>query len=331
MTPPPTAPPLTLIRTTLAGLALPGQALRTVAAPLDFDEVDAPQRRAIVRGLLAAMHAPPGGVGLAATMAGLDLRIVIAADGGRVLTMVNPEVVATGGPEVAMTEGNLCLPGVHGEVVRPSTVTVRWDDVHARAHEERFDGWLARILFHELELLDGRFFTDHVARTALSGLGGDAEPLHVLTLPPELHGLRRSVLRRPAAPVGAGAGAVSPRALERLIEALRLTLRAGDATALAAPQVGIGLRLAVVDDGSDEPLTLIDATVVDRSQESDRGVERCASFPGSGGEVTRARRIRVRNHTPGGEPYELDAEGDLARRIEHALDHLDGVVRLLDG
>jgi peptide deformylase len=327
MAPPPRAPPLTLIRTSLAGLALPGQALRAVAAPVDFAAVDAAQRRAIVRGLLAAMHAPPGGVGLAATMAGLDLRLVIAADGGRVLTMVNPEVVATGGPEVAMTEGNLCLPGVHGEVVRPSTLTVRWDDVHARAHEERFDGWLARILFHELELLDGRFFTDHVARTALSGLGGAAQPLHVLTLPPELRGLRQTVLRRPAAAVEG----VSPRALERLIEALRLTLRAGEAGALAAPQVGIGLRLAVVDDGGREPLTLIDATVVDRSQETDRAVERCTSFPGSSGPVTRARRVRIRNHTADGEPYELDAQGAVARRIEHALDHLDGVVRLLGG
>lgn len=329
MAPPPSLPPLTLIRTSLAGLALPGQSLRAVAAPLDFDEVDAAQRRAIVRGLLAAMHAPPGGVGLAATMAGLDLRLVIAADGGRVLTMVNPEVVATAGPEVAMTEGNLCLPGVHGEVVRPSTLTVRWDDVHARRHEERFDGWLARILFHELELLDGRFFTDHVARTALSGLGGGAQPLHVLTLPPELSGLRRSVLRRAAVPVDAAA--FNPRALQRLIEALRLTLRAGDAAALAAPQVGIGLRLAVVDDGEHEPLTLIDATVVDRSEQADSAVERCSSLPGSSGAVRRARRIRVRNHTTAGEPYELDAEGAFARLVEHAIDHLDGVVRLVDG
>lgn len=323
MAPQSAVPPLTLIRTSLAGLALPGQWLRTVAAPVDFDEVDATQRRAVVRGLLAAMHAPPGGVGLAATMAGLDLRLVIASDEGRTLAMFNPEVVAAGGPEVAMTEGNLCLPGVHGEVVRPSTLTVRWDDVHARRHEERFDGWLARILFHELELLDGQFFTDHVARTALAGLGGGVQPLHVLTLPPELHGLRRSVLRHPAAAVN---GAVSPRALERLIEALRLTLRAAGDSALAAPQVGIGLRLAVVGDGEREPLTLIDATVIDRSEQTGTAVERCSSLPGSSGSVTRALRIRVRNHTPAGEPSELDAEGDLARQIEHALDHLDGVL-----
>lgn len=299
------APPLTLIRTSLAGLSLPGQWLREVAAPVDFDEVDAAQRRALVRGLLAALHAPPGGVGLAATMAGLDLRLVIAEDAGRTLAMFNPEIVSTGGAEIAMTEGNLCLPGVSGEVVRPASLTVRWLDVDGRPHEERFDGWLARILFHELELLDGRFFTDHVARTSLSGLGGAAEPLHVLTLPPELHGLRRSVLRRPAAAVGEAG--LSPRALERLVEALRLTLRAADLRALAAPQVGIGLRLAVVDDG-DDLLTMIDPTVVERAQ-----------------------RIRVANHTPAGEPTELEAEGAVARRIEQALDQLDGVARPLGG
>ncbi len=95
---------------------------------------------------------------------------------------------------------------------------MRWLDVDARAHEERFDGWLARILFHELELLDGRFFTDHLARTALPGLGGP-QPLRVLTLPPELRDLRRSVLHAPAAPV-ADSG-IRPRALERLLGAMR--------------------------------------------------------------------------------------------------------------
>lgn len=329
MAPPQRSLPLNLIRTSLAGLGWPGQWLRETAAPVDFEEVGLAQRRAVVRGLLAAMHAPPGGVGLAATMAGLDLRLVIAEDDGRTLAMLNPEVVATGGAEIAMDEGNLCLPGVHGEVVRPAALTVRWEDVDAKAHEERFDGWLARILFHELELLDGRFFTDHVARTALSGLGGDARPLNVLTLPPDLHDLRRTVLRRAAAPVAAAA--ISPRALQRLVAALRLTLGAGDLGALAAPQAGIGLRVAVVTDAPNEPLTLIDATVVDRSEQTERAVERCSSLPGHSGSVTRAKRIRVRSHTPDGEPYELDADGDLARRIEHSLDHLDGVLRPLDG
>lgn len=248
------SPPLPLIRTSLAGLSLPGQWLRRVAAPLDFDEVDAAQRQAIARGLLAALHAPPGGVGLAATMAGLDLRLAIATDAGRTLTMVNPQVVATGGPPVTMTEGNLCLPGVSGEIERPATLTVRWQDLRGGAHEERFDGWLARILFHELELLDGRFFTDHVARTALTGLGGDAPPPRVLTLPPELSALRRTVLRAPAAPVATSG--IGERALERLIASLRAAMRAAGAASLTAPQIGVGLRVEVVD--GPEPLTLVD-------------------------------------------------------------------------
>jgi peptide deformylase len=323
---------LTLIGTSLAGLSLPGQWLRRVAAPLDFDELDLPRRRAIVRELLAAMHAPPGGVGLAATMAGLDLRLVIAEDAGRTLAMVNPEVVETSGPEVAIAEGNLCLPELRGEVVRPSALTVRWHDLDARPHEERFDGWLARILFHELELLDGRFFTDHVARTSLSGLGAAGQPPRVLTLPPELHGLRRTVLRQPAAPV-ASCG-ITPRALERLIDALRAAMAAAGTSSLTAPQIGVSLRLAVVatDDGPDaEPLTLIDATVVDRSQETSSAVERCASLPGASAAVTRPARIRLRTHGPDGEPRELDAAGPLARRLQHALDHLDGVMRVGGG
>jgi len=236
---------LPLIGTSLAGLSLPGQWLRRTAAPVDFEEVGVEQRRVIVRELLAAMHAPPGGVGLAATMAGLDLRLVIAEDEGRTLALFNPEIVATGGPEVAMTEGNLCLPGVHGDVVRPSSVTVRWLDVDARAHEERFDGWLARILFHELELLDGRFFTDHVARSSLAGLGSP-HPLRVLSLPPELRDFRRTVLHAPAASVADSD--VRPRALERLLDAMGEAMVAAGLAALTAPQVGISLRLEVVAD-----------------------------------------------------------------------------------
>lgn len=337
--------PLTLARTTLAGLSLPGHVLRRTAAPLDFAEVDQAQRRAIVRGLLGAMHAPPGGVGLAAPMAGLDLRLIVAADGGRVLAMANPELVATGGGEVAYAEGNLCLPGVHAEVVRPATLTVRWQDMSASTHEETFDGWLARILFHELELLDGTFFTDHVtpdaihaatpaqrAAAALASLTDEAEPeamgapapLQILTLPPDLLTLRRSVLRRPAAPV-AGSG-IEPDALREFVEALFVTLYESGGAGLAAAQVGVGLRLAVVDDQLQPPLALLDAEVLDRSDATETAVESCPSVPGCRGLVARSQRIRVRNHTLAGEPYEFDAEGERARLIEHELDHLDGVL-----
>lgn len=350
--------PLALARTTLAGLELPGQVLRRTAAPLDFAVVDQAQRRAIVRGLLGAMHAPPGGVGLAAPMAGLDLRLVIAADGGRVLAMANPELLATGGGDVAYAEGNLCLPGVHAEVVRPATLTVRWQDMQARSHEETFGGWLGRILFHELELLDGSFFTDHVdpaalqvasaaqrAAAALAAIAGEdppgapgadaagagrsardavAVPLRVLTLPPDLLALRCSVLRRPADAVAASG--IARDALRDLVAALLLTLHEHGVAGLSAPQVGVGLRAAVVDDQRDPPLALIDATVLERSEATETGPESCLSVPGCHGLVARPARIRVRNHTLAGEPYELDAEGPLARLIEHELDHLDGVL-----
>lgn len=337
---------LSLLRTTLAGLDQPGCFLRRTAAPLDFDEVDHAQRRAIVRGLFGAMHAPPGGVGLAAPMAGLDLRLVVASDGEHTLAMANPEVVATGGGEVAYAEGNLCLPGVHAEVVRPATITVRWQDVAARTHEETFDGWIGRILFHELELLDGGFFTDRVAPGAIvattpaqqaaaalasvcaepepAAPAAAREPLRIVTLPPDLLELRRSVLRIPAAPV-AGSG-LDQLALRELLATLFLTLHARGVGELAAPQVGVGLRVAVVDDQREPPLALIDATVVERGGDTPAEVEECASLTGLSCVVERAERLRVRNHTLAGEPYEFDADGERARLIAHALDHLDGVL-----
>ena len=95
---------------------------------------------------------------------------------------------------------------------------------------------------------------------------------------------------------------------------------------LAAPQVGLGLRIAAIDDREHPPVLLRDPEILDRSDETEIGPEGCLSLPGWRGPVERHVAIKVRNHTVEGEPVELEFEGYQARIVQHEMDHLDGVL-----
>jgi peptide deformylase len=336
--------PFLRVTTTLRGLDLPGHCLRRVAAPFDFDGTDPSQRRAITRGLLGTLYAPPPGVGLAAPMAGLDMRVVIALDGKRVLVMFNPEILETAGKSVTYPEGNLCVPGVSAEVTRPTELTVRWHDMQRRQHEETFGGWLARVLFHEIEILDGKMFTDSAEPESITVLDrvqraadlaaeafGDQHPptrptedvLGLVTLPPDLLTPSASVLRRKTEDVDLAA--IPAPELRGLIHAMYLAQYRIGGVGLAAPQVGIGLRLSVIDDRM-TPLILINPRVLDQGGDTELDTEGCLSIVARRGEVRRSTSIRILNHAPDGEPKELELTGHIARIVQHEIDHLDGIL-----
>jgi peptide deformylase len=286
-------------------------------------------------------------MGLAAPMTGVGLRVIVCAFEGRALAMANPRIVATQGEAVALPEANLSLPGVSARVRRPEAITLAWESINTgRAREETFDGWLARIVQHELDLLDGRMFTDLVppeelrvapsdelraANAAAMAFGEpavSAEPprarLNVVTLPRELLGLEASVLRRPADPIVLDA--FDPADLHELVQAMFKLQYDHAGVGLAAPQVGLSLRLAVVDDRQGTPLALINPSLLEVSEAPAVAAEGCLSIPGWRGPVERPAAIRIRNHTVAGEPYELEVEDYLARIIQHEMDHLDGVL-----
>jgi peptide deformylase len=98
---------------------------------------------------------------------------------------------------------------------------------------------------------------------------------------------------------------------------------------LAAPQVGIGLRLFVIDLQADEkrdPVVLVNPEIVARSPELATREEGCLSIPGQYADVTRPARVRVRFEDAAGIKTEIEAEGLLAACLQHELDHLDGVL-----
>jgi peptide deformylase len=106
------------------------------------------------------------------------------------------------------------------------------------------------------------------------------------------------------------------------------TMYAEEGVGLAAPQVGIGRRVIVVDPHEDdvEPFALINPEIVHFSEDLDRGEEGCLSIPGLKEIVERSASVRVEGLDTRGLRVSIEAEGLLARILQHEVDHLDGVL-----
>jgi len=102
------------------------------------------------------------------------------------------------------------------------------------------------------------------------------------------------------------------------------TMYAADGAGIAAPQVGISERIIVVDVG-EGPLHLINPQVI---QASGSVVERegCLSVPGVSGYVDRAEQVVVTGLDEKGKQKRIQADGWLARALQHEIDHLDGIL-----
>lgn len=116
-------------------------------------------------------------------------------------------------------------------------------------------------------------------------------------------------------------------AFQRLVDDLFDTMYEAPGVGLAATQVGIDLRVAVMDcagkDAAPEPIVIVNPEIFEPSdrQEMEEG---CLSVPEISGIVLRFSRLKLRALDRHGRPFEIDAEGLLAQAIQHEVDHLDG-------
>lgn len=130
---------------------------------------------------------------------------------------------------------------------------------------------------------------------------------------------RASILHRRAQPVRA-----MTRETRTLIEQMFETLRHARGVGLAAPQVGVGRRVIVIE-AADRRLALVDPEVLKQEGEV-VGTEACLSIPGLLGDVPRAAHVVVRARNRRNRFITVDAHGLLARVLQHELDHLDGIL-----
>lgn len=115
---------------------------------------------------------------------------------------------------------------------------------------------------------------------------------------------------------------MTPRTME-LIEDMIDTMYEANGVGLAAPQVGVLKRIAVIDVTGEDLYVLINPRIVESSGEQ-TGQEGCLSVPGKSGIVTRPNYVKAVALNENMEPIEIEATELLARAICHELEHLDG-------
>jgi peptide deformylase len=126
--------------------------------PADFDR--------IVADMWETMY-DDDGIGLSANQVGLDLRFFVVDfslrdENVNREVIINPEIIAAAG-EVFGEEGCLSLPGIREQVPRAERITLRYETPARKVVERDFDDWLARVVQHEVDHLNGVFFTDRVS------------------------------------------------------------------------------------------------------------------------------------------------------------------------
>jgi peptide deformylase len=134
------------------------------------------------------------------------------------------------------------------------------------------------------------------------------------------------VLEKPAAKIGK-----FDADLEQLTEDMFASMYAAQGVGLAAPQIGKGIRLAVVDvtagKNPEAKIVLINPEIIHAEGEV-REEEGCLSIPGFRGYVVRPQFVTVRAQNAKGETFEIRGENLLARAFCHEIDHLNGILFL---
>jgi peptide deformylase len=103
------------------------------------------------------------------------------------------------------------------------------------------------------------------------------------------------------------------------------TMQQANGVGLAAPQIGVSLRLAVLQMPGEEPMAIINPQFVKRSGEQEV-TEGCLSIPGYFGQIKRSASVVVKGLDSEGKAIRIKASGLMAEALEHEIDHLNGIL-----
>ncbi|MCH4091354.1 peptide deformylase [Acetobacter sp.] len=142
-------------------VTFPDQRLRLVAEPVTcFNEA----LQSLATDLLDTMRAAPG-IGITAPHIGVAQRVVVLelpdASGPR--TYINPEIIETSGETLRLEEGSISMPGVTGPIERAARIRVRFQDIVGTEHIEDAEGLRAVCHQHEIDQLNGLFWTQRLS------------------------------------------------------------------------------------------------------------------------------------------------------------------------
>lgn len=135
-------------------------------------KMDKDELKQLVDNMFETMY-NANGVGLAAPQIGKSLRLFVIdsepfkdlypEEETRKQAFVNPVITKRYGEEFAFNEGCLSLPEIHEDVMRPSTIEIKYYDEELNEHTETISGGAARIIQHEYDHIEGMVFTDHLS------------------------------------------------------------------------------------------------------------------------------------------------------------------------
>ena len=143
--------------------------LRRISEPIDATY---PDLRQLIDDMYACMYESEG-VGLAAPQIGRNIRLVVI-DGSPLgedfpecadsrMTLINPEIEILDGDRITRPEGCLSLPGLSENVGRVEHIRLRWLNEDFEPQEREISGFLARIVQHECDHLEGKLYIDHIS------------------------------------------------------------------------------------------------------------------------------------------------------------------------
>jgi peptide deformylase len=120
------------------------------------------------------------------------------------------------------------------------------------------------------------------------------------------------------------------KAVKDLVTDMFDTMYDAPGIGLAAPQVGVGRRLIVMDPAKDEapksPIIMVNPEILERSEEMRLHEEGCLSIPDVTAEIERPAKTRVRYIDRGGKKREMELEGIWSTLVQHEIDHLNGIL-----
>jgi peptide deformylase len=145
--------------------------LRKVAK--DIDGANYPNLKQLIENMFETMHNAEG-VGIAAPQVGLEDRIFVVdleplADEehpefkGFKKAFINAHIIERDGDVAQVEEGCLSIPGIHEKVPREGHIRIQYLDENNQAHDEEYSGYMARVIQHEYDHIDGIMFVDRIS------------------------------------------------------------------------------------------------------------------------------------------------------------------------
>lgn len=164
----------------------PNAIFRKTAQPVEIVDNDL---RKLIDSMFETLYLAHG-VGIGANMVGVLKRIVIVdlqENNTRTpLTFINPKITWRSDEKQVFEEASLSFPGISAEISRPSSIKLTYSDYDGNTKEMQADGFLATVIQHEIDYLDGKIFIDYLSKLKQDTLIRKMQK-HIKMYPPHIH------------------------------------------------------------------------------------------------------------------------------------------------